>query len=37
MDTEEMHEGEGEGEDHEVPVDLLELYVAIEAQEAGLL
>lgn len=34
---EEMHEGEGEDEDHEVPADLLELHVALEAQEAGLL
>lgn len=26
-----------EGVDHEVPADLLELHVALEAQEAGLL
>lgn len=33
----EMHEGEGEDEDHTVPADLLDLHVAIEAKEAGLL
>lgn len=32
-----MHEGEDEDEEHEVPADLLELYVALEAKEAGLL
>lgn len=34
---EDMHEGEGDDDDHLVPVDLLELHVAIEAKEAGLL
>lgn len=37
MEELEMHEGEGGDEDHSVPVDLLELHVALEAQEAGLL
>lgn len=36
-ERDEMHEGEGEDDDHAVPTDLLDLYVALEAQEAGLL
>lgn len=32
-----LHEGEGEKDDHEVPKDLLQLHVALEAKEAGLL
>lgn len=33
----EMHEGEEEDDDHTVPSDLLDLHVALEAKEAGLL
>lgn len=33
----ESHEGEDDDEGHEVPSDLLELHVALEAQEAGML
>lgn len=36
-ERDEMHEGEEDDEDHEVPLDLLELHVAIEARDAGLL
>lgn len=36
-ENQEMHEGEDEDDSHEVPADLLELHVALEAKEAGLL
>lgn len=34
---EEMHEGEEDDKEHMVPEDLLQLHVALEAKEAGLL
>lgn len=36
-EVEDLHEGEDDEESHSVPLDLLELHVALEAKEMGLL